>query len=76
MRLCSKDSHCPESQPSLPPHATHRQLCPLQAKHSLRPRPLPTVLTGPDAPTLWFWAGGGGRARGLAGKPWVWPRDL
>lgn len=42
----------------------------------LRPLPLPTVLTGTRCSNLVVLGVGVAGPSGLAGKPWVWPRDL
>lgn len=52
------------------PHTDNSVLC---KPNSLRPRPLPTVLTGPDAPTLRFWAGGVAGPAGWQASPGFGP---
>lgn len=60
----SEDSHCPESQPILAtPNATHRQLCPQQAKHSPQAPPSAHCADGDQMLQPCGSGGGGGRAQ-------------
>lgn len=75
--LGSEDSHCPESQTILAtPNATHRQLCPQQAKHTPQAPPSAHCADGTRCSNLVVLGVGVAGPSGLAGKPWVWPRDL
>ena len=64
-----------EPIPATPtPHTDNSVLC--GPNTPLRPLPLPTVLTGTRCSKLVVLGVGVAGPSGLAGKPWVWPRDL
>lgn len=64
------------SPSSLPPHHTQTTLSSSRPNTTLRPLPLPTVLTGTRCSNLVVLGVGVAGLSGLAGKPWFWPRDL